>query len=247
MKSGYNTYVLTESRMNPSWQLRHNNVLIEDGKKGLRRIRYARGAKSIFDDEIPEVLKTTPIDFTEGKFEAPLSDVVLNKYLQSHPEYEKKYKLLDPDRDAEVELAKIDLVDEAKDILRKMSPDKQVALAAVIFGDRYIRGWKEPRIRLELNKFLEDTETLVESGVNRTQYFINKANDPHTEVQFLVLQALREEVIAVSPDKTSVLWKQDGGVIMRLAVGESPVRKMADLLMSKEGRTTLQELGKRLG
>lgn len=247
MKPGFNTYVLVESRMNPSWQLRQNNVLVEDGNSGLKRIRYARGANTIFDDEIPEMLKTTPIDFVEGKFEAPIADKVLNRYLKAHPEFNVKYKLLDPDKDAEEALEKIDLVDEAKSKLKSLSKDKQIALAAVIFGDRYIRGWKDARIRLELNKFLSDVDSEMEPGVSKTQYFLNKVDDPHTEVQFLVLQALREEVIALSADKKSVLWKRDGGIILHVAVGENPVKKMADLLISKEGETTLQELGERLG
>lgn len=246
MKKGFKTYILTEQRRNPSWQLRHNNVFIEDAKKGLRKIRYARGAKSIFDDEIPEVLRSTPIDFADGKYEAAEADKVLNKYLQSHPEFNVKFKLLDPNRDAEIELEKIDLVDQAKEKLRSLNKAKRTAMAAILFSDRVVQTWSDERIRLELNKYLSDTEKQVAPGVSRTQYFIEKIEEPSTEVQFLVMQALRENVLAVSTDKTSVRWGKDGGVILPIAVGENPVAKMAELLLSKEGETTLQELGKRV-
>lgn len=247
MLKGFKRYVLTEkskATKSPVWVLRKAPLV--ETKQGLKRIRYVRGAHTIKDEDLDEKLKTTTVEFTDGTLTIPLSDKILIKYVESHPEYNVNYKLLDPEGDAEEALRKEDLIDEAKAKLRKLNEVERAAVAAIIFGDSATRGLKDNSIRLKLNEYIKDVETKVDKEKTKPEYFVEVLGEPLTEAKFLVIQAIRQNVIEVSTDKTSVRWTKDKGVIVPVASGESPVNKLAEFIMSKKGGNTIQELSERL-
>lgn len=248
-----NTYVLTSGSVNPVWQLRHKDVYVDykdgDGKNAKvrkRKIRYVKGHPTFWDDELPVEAKTTAIDLKDGKYEADKNDSVLNEYLQIHPEFNKKFKLLDPEADAEAILREKELIDDAKARLREMDADKMKAVAITIFGDRTTRSWGEGTIKLQLHEYIEDAKTVVKDGLTKPQFFLEVIDDPRTQMVFFVTEAIRENILQVSEDKTSVRWTDGKGVIIPVASGQDPIRTLADFLLEKDGKPTRDKITKAL-
>lgn len=257
MKTGINTYVLLTGSINPVWQLRQNNVLVDfeevddKGKKtgnvSRRKIRYVKGERTIWDDEIPEKRKTSSIDLVDGKIEIDQKDSILNLYMQTHPEYKVNFKLLDLDAEAEEEYRLMQIVDEARDKLSKLDLSKAKAVAVTLFGARSARGWGEARVKLALRDYIEDTDSKPTVSQLNPEYFLDVIENPSTDAKFMVLDAIDAAVIEVAPDSKSVRWTENNGVIIPVAQGKDPISEMAEFILSKEGKTTFTDLKKKLG
>jgi hypothetical protein len=249
---GQNRYILTERSKSlnaPVWVLRKNPYI--ETEEGLKQIRYVRGSKTIFADDIDEKLPSTTIEFHDGTLNVPKADKLLNEYLQAHPEFNKNFKLFDPDAEALAELQMEDEIDEAIVILNSMKQSEREAVSVSIWGDLGTRDSNDEILRLKLKKYIKEKTKdgkLKEDFTGKTQakHFVELAQDPTNEVRFLAIQAKRAGIIEISPNKTAVTWA-NGGVIVPVASGQSPISKFVDHLNSSEGELTLQELSKKLG
>ena len=251
---GHNKYILTEKSKSlnaPVWVLRKNPYI--ETEEGLKQIRYVRGAHSIFAEDIDDKIPSTALEFHDGTLSVPKADKVLNEYLQSHPEFNKNFKLFDPDAEALAELKMEDEIDEATELLKSMNSNEREAVAVSIWGDLGTRDSNDELLRLKLKKYIKEKNkdgTLKTVGKfgkkSQAKHFQELAKDPTNEVRFLAIQAKRKGIIEISPNKTAVTWA-NGGVIVPVASGQSPITKFVDHLQSSEGELTLQELSKKLG
>lgn len=251
MSTGINTYVLKESTKAPCWVLRHNDVMVDfkdpkTKKVRKRKIRYSKGQHTFWDDELDSSVKTTSVEFLDGKFTAQISDDVLNNYLQIHPHFNDRFKLFDPEADAVRELDIVESIDEAKSVLRKLTPDMQKAMAVTLFGDQATRSWKEGTVKLQLHQYIDDKENEAKNGMSKANYFVEVSEDPFTQMLFFTTQGIRENKIEISSDKTAVRWTDGKGVICPVPSGKDPLRILAEFLLEKEGRPTFEELKKKL-
>lgn len=244
MLQNINTYLLNEDIKAPVFVLRHSEVFIETSK-GIREIKYVKGANSIFADDISPKLKRTPNEFLNGRLDVPKSDKIRNEYLQKHPDFGVKFRLLDIEGEAEKELEKLDAVYKALAELETLDASQQEAVAVELFGDLATQNWKDEKTRLELKKYVMDDKNLTPNGVQKAQHFLSVMKDEQTEVKFLIINALRKNIISISADKTAIKW-ESGEDLISVPVGKKPINEMATFLMSKKGTNTLQSLAEKM-
>lgn len=230
----------------PNWQLRHNNVLKET-KDGLRPIVYVKGAKSIYEEEVAQYnpnYKKERITFKNGKFEANVSNKILIEYLENHPEFGVKFKLLDPRKDAKDRLQKEDLVFEAQSKLRGLDEAELEAVAIHIWGDTATANKDPETIKTDLIDYVKDVDGKSATGVSKPEYFLEILDNPNLSMKFIVTMALRHGVLKISSDRNSVAWAKDGGTIVTVPSGKKPIDVLADYLLSDEGEETAKAIGK---
>lgn len=226
-------YVLIDKKHPLTWQVRQP-VLVDYEGKGLRKIVYVAGSNSILQSQ-NEGLKKTVVEFINGKLRFPKTDTLLKKFIDYHSELDVKFKLLDPEAEAQAKLSLLELQEEAKDLIRNSDPEMLRAVAVILF-DKEAYSFGDKVVKLKCFGYAD----------KEPKKMLDLLNDPKTKVRYLVALAFLKGVLKTNVQKTAVQWTDNGEIVIPLAVGETAVEKMADFLYDDKNATTLQELSKRV-
>lgn len=232
-------YILKGGVKNPSWELRNHNVLVKKSdKEGLRELQYVPGADSIWKEENKKQGTPKSRWFTNGALLVDNDDKVQILYLESHPDFNVKFELFDPEAKAEEKYKELELIEKAKELIRKNvdDEDKMAATAASLFGQTSM-AWGAKQIKLRLYTFADQKPEKV----------ISTLNDPAVEAKYIAALGLRKRIVKSNPQRTAVVWADENeGVIVQVPTGKQPLEVLGDYLFNEENVTTLQEIGKRL-
>ena len=130
-------YKLKNGRTHNTYAIKQYNVMIES-EKGYREIGYYPGASSIFADDNKKrvkegiVFEFNGVDATE--FVASKNNIVLNKYLQSHPDFNKDFEIFSKELQNQKELARFERIEEALEKINESDKVKVKAMALAIYG-----------------------------------------------------------------------------------------------------------------
>ncbi len=229
----YWEYILVGDNKPLTWQVRQP-VLVDYDGKGLRNIVYVAGSNSILESQ-NEGLKKSVVEFINGKLRFPKSDKLLKKFIDYHTELNVKFKLLDPEAEAQAALRQLELREEAKDLIRNSDAEMLRAVAVILF-DQEAYTFGDKVVKLKCFGYAD----------KEPQKMLDLLNDPKTKVRYLVALAFLKQLLKTNVQKTAVMWADNGEIIIPLAVGETAVEKMADFLYDDKNATTLQELSKRV-
>lgn len=232
-------YKLKNNTQNPSWELRNREVLItKSDKDGIREIQYVPGADSIWKHENEKQGKARSVWFSDGSLSVNPNDKVLIEFLEKHPDFEKEYELYDPEAKAAAEFEEFELIETAKEMLRKYSDDedKMGATAASLFGHTSMN-WGAKETKLRCFKHAE----------SKAKEVISALEDPASEAKYIAALGLRKKIIETNPQQTAVVWNdKDRGVICPVASGKKPLTVLGEFLYDEKNLDTLQEIGKRI-
>lgn len=229
-----NKYLLKGEKRNESWQLSTRRFVNHEGS--LRRIKYCEGETSIFEDEQHKDSKVKYIWFELGSLLVPGINKTLNKYIQAHPDFNKKFYLHDEQRDAKNELEMMLEEDGLREMLRSLSQEEMEAVATVIFGLNVVERWSPEKIQLECIHQLKRNPKRLKEVIN----------DPGTQLIYLVAAAIRLNIIKIPSTKLSVQWAESGAEIIPVPRGINPLTEMSQFLRTTDGLVTLQEIGDRV-
>jgi hypothetical protein len=235
-------FILKDGLTNPRWELRNQNVRIPrtiDGVNvGLREIQWVDGASSIWKED--NAKEGTPVAqwFTEGALSVPVVDKIKLEYLFAHPEYNVTFEMYDPEAKAEAEFNELELVEAARELLRKVSADedKMAATAASLFGVTALTmGAKQTKLMCYNHAALKPKEV------------IDALNDESTQAKYIAAMAFRKNLVETNPTQTAVVWNNaHRGIICPVAVGQKPLEVLGQFLYDEQNIVTLQELGKQI-
>lgn len=235
-------YILKGEVKNPSWELRNHGVLIPrkvDGKDvGLREIQFVPGANSIWKEDNKDQGKAQSIWFSDGSHSVSEHDKVQIEFMENHPDYDKKYELYDPEAKAEAEYEKLELIEQAKNLLRENvdDEDKMAATAASLFGQSSM-SWGAKQVKLRCFSFADQEPKKV----------IAALNDPAAEAKYIAALGMRKQIVMANPQKTAVIWNdKEQGVICPVPAGQKPLDVLGNFLFSEDNLVTLQEIGDRI-
>lgn len=230
-----NNYLLKGNKKNESWQLRSNDVsVLVNGKR--RTLRYCKEESSIYKDEQSSDSKVTFIWFVHGVLRVSPEDKTLNKYIQNHPDFGKKFYLHNEEADAQNELKKIEQEDEIRLLLNALSLEEKEAVATVLFGMNVVSRWSPDKIKLECYNFLKKNPARL----------LEVIKDPATELIYLVSAGIKLNVLEISSDKTSIRWYDSKDEIIPVPRGVNPLTEMSQFLRTNDALVTLQEIGDRI-
>lgn len=206
-----------------SWQLPISNVLLPkldaDGNEGPeKQIHYIPGTSSIYVEDYKGDKKGEDVWFEDGELEVRDSDKLLIEICKRHRWFNVHYELADDNATAEIEMRKFEMQDRANETINKLDEIQLQAVAMAIIGEAST-GWSPIKCKAELKKRAnEDPEKLLKD-----------MDSPSYENRRTVSLALLRKIIKTDITNTAIQWA-DGGTIIRMAVGENAVERLAEFL-----------------
>lgn len=237
-----NTYRLLSGTPN-SWALRQHEVGIITPNGGYRFINYFRGSNSIFvDDEVNKNRKPTKIvleynDADATEFHAPVGDLILNEFLQKHPDFNVKFELFNEDMASDRILDKFEKREKALEALSLASEEECMAEAISIFGLEAL-SWsaKMSKARLK-DKAFEAPDTILD-----------KKKDGNYKSLFVAALAFKSEIVKENNTNSAIVWNDSTeGNVINLEAGQNAINKLSDFLASgsTDALQILHEIGVR--
>jgi hypothetical protein len=240
--SNQKLFILKNDVKNPRWELRNKGVriprIVNNKSVGLREIQYVPAASSIWKEENDKEGVAQSRWFSEGALSVPAEDIVQLDFIMKHPEFNVKFELFDPEAKAEAEYLELELVEQARDLIRQISDDedKLAATAASIFGTAAL-SWGAKQTKL----------MCYNHAATKPKEVVDTLNDASTEAKYIAALGFRKGVVDSNPQKTAVVWNDaDRGVICYVATGQKPLNVLAEYLFKESEMVTLQAIGKKI-
>jgi hypothetical protein len=225
-----------------SWKLRMHNIYQnrkdKNGKAiGLRQVVYVMGGHSIWKEDYPKEIapKIKPLWFEEGKLMVMSHDKLLITYLENHPDYNKHFKLDDPEADAIKELEALEKLDEVKGYLAKLEDYSALAQAL-----------STPTESIMHETFSQKKLRCYKAAQKNPNEVLKALQDPKTETTYYVMLAFSNNILSVNPAKTDILWVESREGIMSVPTGKKHVQAVVDYIVDDKGDDLLLEINKRI-
>lgn len=223
-----------------SFQIPLRGMMIEkkvNGRSvGLKKVVYIPGAPSIWKEDYEGDEEERQLWMEDGILDIQRGDFNALEILKRHPWFGVKFEIQDEEADAFKELEHLELVEKALQRVNISQEDELRATAVVLLGSGVI-SWGENRVKAGLKKLAYDKPETVLQEMDAVDY--------HSK--YISALAHMKGVILLNPSRTAVTW-EDGKVIVKVATGQDPLRKLAEFLAdsTEEATTTLQEIGERI-
>lgn len=218
----------------PVIQLLGNNNIKAYNPKSNRHenIRYCEGEDTIWVSEQPKEVEKTPISFDNGFLEVHPTEETLLEFLFRHPDYDKKFRLIDRERDAKEKKESIVVLMEATQ--KALSADfASLQVVARALGLDY------------------ETEELCrmacyEYANNSPKKFLESFDNELMQVISTIKEAMDSSVLTVDGD--SIKWGDSGKVVQVCPTGVEPTNYFAQVLVNPTDKNVamLSEIRKRL-
>lgn len=229
-------YILTGNKKPISWQLRSRALVFREGK-GLREIIYIEGGHSIWKDDYEKdaLTQSKEIWFEDGCLLVNPSNLLLIEYLEAHPEFNKSFKLDNPEADAVKELEALEREELVKDELSKLE-DYGALVEALRRKDEVTIHLTPSQKKLRCYKEAKQDPDKVLKAIK----------DPKTITKYMVALALSRNIISLNTPKTHVVWGDNKEVICAIPTGQKVVDIMSNFLFEPKNEGTLEELQRRI-
>lgn len=231
-----------------TWRIKTKNAFgkkKKDGYEADKQIAYFVGKESCFVEDNPDAKSSRVPEFeyneVTGFTELKVNDSnrSLINYLETHPWYDKKYFRFDANEEAKRQLERFDDVEKALGFLKGKSGDEVVAIGLLVIGSH--------AVNMGEAKVLKELKTLA---FNKPNSILNVTSNVDFTTLLIGATAFVKGVVSTNDTKTAVIWKgSESGIITKVAKGENPIEKLSEFLVieTEESRTTLQEMGNRIG
>lgn len=235
------------------YRLKDRNKLgswtIKDGvaeRNGLQeRIHYRPGAKSIYDsDNEKNPIKPVWVTFTHNndpndpacELTVPKANGLLIKFLETHWFYRKEYERFSKEDVYKLNEEKYSKIEKALGLINEADFHKHRAICMSILGMDYFNA-----------SDIKCAADMKEKAVRNPDAVIQAFEDENYESKYIVSLAFCRGFIKTNPTSTAVIW-EDGGKIINVAPGESPVEKLAEYVRQngKDSVLLLQTIGEKL-
>ena len=201
--------------------------MYKDENGGKVKVRYSDQFDSIFVDEQddggePVKLERIPLSATNT-----LHDPLLRDYLLLHPDYGRKFYLVDKEGDAQRDLEKIDKFDSVWDEVRKLEDHQLRALTMMLIPSMAIS---------EINKALPSRLRLMlrEIASKNPEDVKDVLQDPILNTIYLYHMGVALDIIKFSPKREAVLWTDSGQELCKVPVNKDPGLHTARQLLTDE-------------
>jgi len=222
------------SYMLASRHTRRFPLLWFDEDKGENRaLRYARNQKSPFEDEQDGNAILEPIVFEDGFLYVPKSNQSLQKFLEYHPAYGKRFVVVDKAKNAEQLVEALNYEADALIAARQLTIDQVEAITRVAFGS--------------------DPSTLTSAELKRDilifakrqpQAFLQILGDSTLMIDSLVQSFFDKNILTFRNKKKDVYFNTPSNKKRMLTIpfGEDPLYVVSSYLQSDDGLEVLEFL-----
>lgn len=204
-------------------------LLFFDKSKGVNRaIRYAKNQKSIFEDEQDGNLTMEPIVFRDSMLRVPKENQILQEFLDHHPKKGIKFEEIDNERDAQEELDKMDMMDEARDAARSIPVDQLESIARVVLDN------KRDISRMTTAEIKRDLRV---HAANDPEGFLTILRDPSIKMKAMIHSFFDADIVRFRNQQREVFWNTDNKsrIIAFDASVEDPYLALEKFFRTDEG------------
>lgn len=218
----------------PSSGSRRKPLLWFDEEKGVNRVlRYSANQKSPFEDEQDDNVVRVPIEFEDGFLRVPKTNPVLQEFLHYHPLNGKRFVEVDSEKDASVELEKMNIEADALIEARNLTLDQLETIGRVVLGNNVTK--------MSTAELKRDILIYVR---NNPEEFMKLINDPLLKLQSNV-QLFFDKGILSFRNKQKEVWYNTASnkkKMLTIPFGEDPMYVVSSYLQSDEGLEALKML-----
>ena len=216
--------------------IQSKGITIFDEESGqVREMRYCPNEPSIWRDEQSESARKEAVVFRNGNLIVPRTKPNLMEYLDRHPGNQanggNNFKLVDNNKDAQINLEKEFSVSEAIIAVRDKSIEELLPIA-IYFGMNINRNASEIRF------------DLLQKAKKNPSEFLGAFDSPIVKVRALVKQCESYQIIALKND--GAYWFDSNKMIVANPAGHDCDDTLARFLMTEKGATTRSSLEERL-
>ena len=210
-------------------------TVYDEELNSIREIRYCENEPSIYKDEQNEKSVKTPIVFRLGKLVVSPKQPNLIEFLEKHPDNEanggSKFKLVEAEKKASMDVDREFLVMDAVSLIRTKSFDDLLAVAVSFNID----------IDRASNEIKHDL--IIKAKANPEQ-FIKSFDNPVVAMKATVRQAEQMQIISVHED--SVRWMDTNKHIITIPPGKDPVDTFVRYCLTEGGSAVSAEIERQL-
>lgn len=212
-------------------------LYFDEDKKTNRALRYARNQSSPFVDEQDSNPILEPIIFEEGFLTVPRENVVLQRFLDLHPDNGVVFEERDPSKEAEKQLDKMDLEMAAMNAVSALDVERMEEIARVA-----LRTNVETMTTKEIKRDL-----LVFARANPEQ-ILKLIDDPGTSLKAKVALFFDKKLLTTQNNGREVCFNLENNKarLMTVPPGENRNVIVAEFLEAEQGKSTLKMLNKYL-
>jgi hypothetical protein len=216
--------------------IQSKGITIFDEDSGqVREMRYCPNEPSIWRDEQSDSARKEAVVFRNGNLIVPRTKPNLMQYLDRHPGNQanggNNFKLVDNNKDAQINLEKEFSVSEAIIAVRDKSIEELLPIA-IYFGMNINRNASEIRF------------DLLQKAKKNPSEFLGAFDSPIVKVRALVKQCESYQIIALKND--GAYWFDSNKMIVANPAGHECDDTLARFLMTEKGATTRSSLEERL-
>jgi len=205
----------------------------DEDKQQNRALRYAVNQKTPFEDEQDGNAIMEPIVFEDGFLSVSKTNPVLQEFLHYHPLNGIVFVEVDEQKEAETEVADMNLEIDALIAARELSIEQIETLTRVMFG-------KDPSI---YPSDILKRDILVYAK-SEPKDFLNILNDPELQFQAKIRLFFESKLLALRNNDREVWFNTSTNKKKMLSIpfGEDPYEIAGHYLQSDEGLDSLKML-----
>lgn len=234
-------YVLTEGKTPVNYILRskhHLNKPLQyfDGTIS-RSLRYASNQTSIFEDEQYGDVTLPAIIFKDGKLVVPKEQVMLQQFLSIyHPDNGSEYVEFDPNKQAEREIADVELTLAAQNLVLEMDIEDLEAIARACLDTNVSEMTSKEIKRDMLLKASRDPKEVIDLS-----------EDENIKLRNVAVRAVEMGIIFIKDDNRTICWNnKTKDKIVTIPFGENVYSSLGAFFKTDDGLDVLQGITNKL-
>lgn len=201
-----------------------------------RALRYARNQRSPFEDDQDGNAIIEPVMFVDGFLTVPKNNPVLQQFMSLHPGNGKLFIEVDPERDAEADIVKIE------EEISAVSAASQLTVEELdVIGRSLLRGDVSRMTTASLKR-----DIMVEARKD-PERFMEAMNDPDLQLSGLVRSHISNGYLSFR-NKKRELWlnTKEKRRLVNIDHGEDPIEASVKYCKTPEGAETLKSIDNHL-
>ena len=231
------TYLLTSDDKPLTYKVNTSRISLFDKDKKLNRaVRYANNQDSLFADEQRGIARLAHVSFSDGALHVPKSNPTLQILMSFlHPEAGKKWKEVNPQKEAEDELATMETEMEATALAASLDVEHLEAIMRTEVGGA-VKTLTTKELKRDAYIFARKNPSL----------FTELANDEDIKLRNLANRVVEEGYVRLTDDNTVFQWAKNGKKIFTVPFDQHPYAAFAQYFKTDDGADVFTSLMKKL-
>jgi hypothetical protein len=207
-----------------------------DKEKGHNReLRYATNQSSIFVDEQKGPATLKHVIFEKGVLIVKKTNVVLQKFLNAHPQNDLMFYEYKPQVEATNEVEWIEMEIQALNLAKELEIDHLEAIMRVENGSKVST--------MSSNELKRDALLFARSN---PQVFVELATDENVQLRNLGIIAVEQDILKLSGDNRTFSWGKTNRKLFTVPFDEHPYSALAAWFKTDEGLEVFRSVEKNL-